>query len=363
MEKNWEEARNTELFILGSKDETAGNQSCSAIITEDQTLLLRIRLPNKLKKYGKYLTIPNVQFAYGHEAILASLNSCQQRKHAIKPNKKNFGQAICYRFKKDKKGWRVFVSTKLEKPKQITQENLGSIGIDINADHLAAIETDRFGNYLRKKTIPLHTYGKSKDQTLAIIGNACTSIIQWAKDTKKPIILEKLDFQKKKRALKEQSNKKYSRMLSSLAYNKIIEFIHSKAYRLGISTFEVNPAYTSIIGLVKFAKRYGLSRHHAAALCIARRYFRFSEKPPKSSAITVDDKQGQLTLPLPVRNRGKHVWSWWGALYRKYQTALAAHLRAKNRSLRSAPAELRDRKILKVTGEIPLRESLAKLLG
>jgi len=116
--------------------------------------------------------------------------------------------------------------------------------------------------------------------------------------------------------------------------------------------------------VAKFTKRYGLSKHHAAALCIARRHFRFSEHPPKSSVEISDGKQGLFTLPLPVRNRGKHVWSWWGALSRKYQTALAAHLRAKkHRSLRSAPADLRDKKIPKVVGEIPARESLATLLG
>ncbi len=153
-------------------------------------------------------------------------------------------------------------------------------------------------------------------------------------------------------------------MLSSLCYNKIIEFLHSGAYRHGIAIHTVNPAYTSIIGMVKFAKRYGLSKHHAAALCIARRHFRFSEQPPKSSEEIPDGKQDLFTLPLPVRNRGKHVWSWWGALSRKYQTVLAAHLRAKKlRSLRYASADLRDKKIPSVVGEIPARESLATLLG
>ena len=295
---------------------------------------------------------------------MASLASCLERQKTTGPNKKQLGQAISYRFKKDKKGWRLLASTTLEKPKQITQEGIGVIGVDINSNHLAAVEIDRFGNYLEKKTIPLNTYGKSKDQALSIIGDACKIIIQWAETTKKPIIIEKLDFQKKKTALKEQAFKKHARMLSSLAYNKIIEFLNSRAYRFGIAIHTVNPAYTSIIGVVKFAKRYGLSKHHAAALCVARRHFRFSEQPPKSSAEIPDGKQDLFTLPLPVRNRGKHVWSLWGKLNRKYQAALAAHLRAKSyRSLRSAPADLRDKKIPNVVGEIPARESLATLLG
>ncbi len=363
--KEWEETRNGSFFVLGSKDETAGNQSCAATICDDGSLTLRLRLPNKLvKKHGKYLTLSNVRFKYGHEVIRASLASCLERQKATDSHKKQLGQAISYRLKKDKKGWRVFATTTLEKPEQITQQGIGVIGIDINSDHLAAVATDRFGNYLKKKTIPLNTYGKSKEQTLARIGDACKTIIQWAEKTKKPIILEKLDFQKKKTTLKEQNSKKHARMLSSLAYNKIIESLHSRAYRFGIAIETVNPAYTSIIGLVKFAKKYGLSKHHAAAFCIARRPFRYSEQPPKSSVEIPDGKQSLFTLPPPVRNRGKHVWSWWGKLSRKYQTALAAHLRAKNsRSLKSALADLRDKKFPKVVGETPTRESLATLLG
>ena len=361
--KDWENARNSEFFVLGSKDETAGNQSCTATICEDGKITLRLRLPNALsQKHGKYLILPKIKFKYGHENILANLKTCLERK--ADPKKKHLGQAICYRFKKDQKGWRVFASITLEKPKQITKEGLGVIGIDINANHLAVVETDRFGNYLTKQTIALNTYGKSKNQALALIGDACNTIIQKAKNTKKPIIIEKLDFKKKKACLKAQNFKKHSRMLSSLCYNKIIEFLHSGAYRHGIAIHTVNPAYTSMIGMVKFAKRYGLSKHHAAALCIARRMFKFSEQPPKSSIKITDGKQGLFTLPLPVRNRGKHVWSWWGALNRNYQTVLAAHLRAKKyRSLRSANADLRDKKIPRVVGEIPARESLATLLG
>ena len=67
-------------------------------VQSDGTFCIRLRLPKPLKKYGKYLIIPNVTFAYGHQAILNALHHPE-------------GQAISYRFKKDEKGWRVFVST------------------------------------------------------------------------------------------------------------------------------------------------------------------------------------------------------------------------------------------------------------
>ena len=149
------------------------NQSCSATLQEDGSLLLRLRLPDSLNQ-GKYLEIPNITFAYGQETILAALQSCKDRVSLTKqkdPNYIHHGQALSYRFKRDKKGWRVFVSTEQKEPKWITSKDLGAIGVDINADHLAIVETDRFGNPIKHKSISLVTYGKKSDQTLAIIGD------------------------------------------------------------------------------------------------------------------------------------------------------------------------------------------------
>ena len=62
--------------MLGSRDETAGCQLCVAGIADDGTLTLRLRIPDCLaEQHGKYLTIEGVQFAYGHEQVLAALQS------------------------------------------------------------------------------------------------------------------------------------------------------------------------------------------------------------------------------------------------------------------------------------------------
>ncbi|MFZ2538928.1 MAG: hypothetical protein WAX04_08495, partial [Oscillospiraceae bacterium] len=218
----WQEKRNQSFFLMGSKDETAGNQSCTATIKED-SLNLRLRLPNALSQYGKYLEIDSVKFKYGHSVIVASLMNCQERNALLKardPQYKECGQAISYRFKKDEKGWILYVSTSLKEPQWVTNKRLGSIGIDINADHLAAVETDRYGNPIKSKIIPLNTYGKSSDQTKALIGDVASELVQWASSSQKPLILEKLDFQKKKGEIK--GTQKYARMLSSFAYSAII---------------------------------------------------------------------------------------------------------------------------------------------
>ncbi len=318
---NWQAKRSSEFFVLGSKDETAGNQTCTASL-KDGRICLRLRLPVALEAdHGKYLTIENVVFAYGHEALLASLNH---------PD----GQAISYRFKKDEKGWRVFASTALEKKDPISQEGRGAIGIDLNADHIAYVETDRFGNPIESKRLSWNSHGKSNNQLRAITGDLCKAIINKAKETKKPLIIEGLDFQKKKLSLKEKGCSKLSRKLSGFAYGLFNVSLKSRAYKHGITVHQVNPAFTSIIGRVNYAKRYGLSIHLAAALSIARRYQKFSEAPCSPEGKIPDGKGGHVAFVLPARNRTKHVWHFWGQVNKKVATVLTAHYRAiRNRSL------------------------------
>lgn len=351
----WKKARSSEFFVLGSKDETSGNQTCTAFRNNDDSLNLRLRLPDCLaEKYGKYVVIPSIRFQYGHKEILAALSECEKRREF---KNLNIGQAISYRFKQDEKGWRVFISVALPSMPLITNDQHGSIGVDINNDHLALVETDRFGNPIHKKTIPLSLYGKSSFQAKAIIGDSCKQVVLLAKETQKPIVVEKLDFQKKKASLRE-NHSSYARMLSSFAYSSILTHINSSAQKLGIEVKEVNPAYTSIIGRVKFSKRYGLSIHHAAALSIARRSLRFSEKLPFSLSSIPDGKGGYVALSLPVRNRDKHVWSLWKKVSKELTVVLVAHFRAmKNRSSSTCKTACEMQKTSEVAGEIPAYES------
>ena len=66
----------TSFFVLGSRDETAGCQLCVAAVNDDGTLTLRLRMPDGLaESHGKYLVVPNVRFASGHDVVLAALGS------------------------------------------------------------------------------------------------------------------------------------------------------------------------------------------------------------------------------------------------------------------------------------------------
>ena len=315
---DWQDARSDEFFVLGSRDETSGCQLCVATVADDGTLTLRLRMPDCLAaQHGKYLTIRGVRFAYGHEQVLAALDSNgdysrYRQEHGEKAARASkLGQAISYRFKRDRKGWRVFATTGMMDVPVVTDKRRGAVGVDLNADHLAVCETDASGNYVNAFSVPLVTYGKSAHQAEAIIGDAVASVVSYARDAGKPIVIEKLDFRQKKAVLEDES-RKYSRMLSSFSYGKIKSHFISRGYRRGVAVHQVNPAFSSVIGRVKFMERYGLSVHQAAALVLARRLLGCSERIPRRWVCPVGNGVC-VAFTVPARKRVKHVWTYWGA--------------------------------------------------
>ena len=113
------------------------------------------------------------------------------------------------------------------------------------------------------------------------------------------------------------------------AYNGMATSMRSRATRYGVEVSEVNPAYTSVIGRVKFSKRYGLSTHGSAALCIGRRLLGCSERLPRRLDSVADGKGGYVAMLLPERNRSMHVWSLWRLVQKRLPAAFATHVRAK----------------------------------
>ena len=331
-QQDWRDVRSNEFFVLGSRDETAGCQLCVASVNDDGTLTLRLRMPDGLAElHGKYLVVPNVRFASGHDVVLAALGSnteyaVYRRQHGEKAARATtLGQAISYRFKRDAKGWRVFATTELPEVETTTDRRRGAIGVDLNADHLAVAETDASGNYVNAWRVPLVTYGKSHHQAEALIGDAVAIVVGHARGAGKPLVIERLDFRQKKAVL-EGEWRKYSRMLSSFAYGKMKAYFLSRGYREGVEVHQVNPAYSSVVGRVKFMERYGLTVHQAAALVLARRSLGYSERIPRRWVCPVGNGV-YVAFTLPVRKSVKHVWTYWGAVSGQLRPALAAQHR------------------------------------
>ncbi len=353
-QREWRERRASQFFVLGSKDETSGCQGCVATVQHDGTITLRLRLPNALAAHGTHLVFSNLRFAYGHEAILAALG------RNVSPNPREH-EAISWRFVRDNKGWRVLATVLVPPRERVSLGGVGVVAVDLNADHLAVTELDRFGNPVTSFRVQCLTCRKSRHQRLASIGAAVQQVVTHARELRKPIVVEQLDFEAKKAEL-EQRGARYARMLSGFACAAFHALLRARAYDAGVELRSVNPAYTSVIGEYKFATRYGLSRHQAAAVCIGRRGMHLAERPNRRMG---DD----VAFPLPVRNRGKHVWSFW----RRVAQRAAAHT-ARGRpgqGARSSPVRAQAirqgtaRRAIcsSAAGGNPARESSAALFG
>ena len=326
---------------MGSRDEVGGNQLCFGTVQEDGTVSLRLRLPDcMVERHGKYLEFEGLHFNHGHHHVLAGLESCLEYRRYRSEHRgvkegdvpKGLGQPLSYRFKLDEKGWRVIVAVDRVKVPVVTHRRMGAVGVDLNEDHLAVTEVDFSGNWLHSFRVPLVTYGKSAAQASALTGDAVAEVVKYALSVGKPIAFERLDFSGKRSELEDESPRR-SRMLSSFGYGRFREFLVSRGQREGVEVVGVNPAFSSLMGRVKYMERYGLTVDQSAAMVLARRMLGYSEGAPSHGECPLDGG-GHVTFTAPVRKRVKHVWSLWGQLLGELRPALAAqHWRGRRERL------------------------------
>ena len=211
----------------------------------------------------------------------------------------------------------------------------------MNTDHLAVAETDHYGNLIGTHRIELPLVGKTADQAKALIGDAVVLIAGLARAAGKPVVIEQLNFQKKKAEL-ESVDPRQAKMISSFACSKVASSMKAACFRAGVEAIEINPAYTSVIGAGEHAQKRGISVHMGAAFAIARRGLGLSERPTKRKVSTPVRNGGHVTFDLPVRNRSKHVWSFWSNVRTRLKAAHQEHYRSG--AHKAAPPPLRPSK-------------------
>lgn len=312
---DWRAARAHQCYFLGSGDETGGNQSCTlsaSAVSGPSALMLRIRLPDALQApgEGKYLVFEGLAFPYDEPALRAALAR---------------GQALSWLIHRDRKGYRLMVSFARPAGKVSTlDKQYGCVGVDFNVDHLAVTETDRNGNLIGSKRIDLPFEGKSTRQRDALLSDALEMVVEMALAVQKPVVVEDLNFEKKKKQM-DQMSAAQSRMLSGLAYAKYQQLIASKCHRRGVQLLKVNPAYTSVVGRLKYARPKGLSVHQAAAGAIARRGQGFTEKLPGTGATALHVHGVTTIFPAPARKSGVSRGVAWQSIGTDLRVFLRGH--------------------------------------
>lgn len=287
--KAWTAKRSSQFFVLGSKDETSGCQGCVLTHVEGDRFLVRLRLNGAVRRVISF----EAKFAHGADHLAQAL-----RLH----------QAISYRFMRDAKGWRIFATTKaIEMPVQ-SRLSLGCVGVDLNVGFVAVSQTDRFGNVVDRLNVPLSLAQTSAHQATTAIAQCVKDIVAYAVRAGKPLSIERLDFAKKKAQLSYASPGR-QRMLSSFAYRAFEQSLSARSHDAGVELLHVNPANSSKIGRQKYARRYGLSVHLAAAFVLARRGQRFRDRYVSSSrshsAATCIDGCGHVSMGVHGTGRSR----------------------------------------------------------
>lgn len=353
--KEWSRRRSGEIFIPGDVRSADGNFFVRIEPQEDGRWMLVLRLPQALAHLADRtirtggrdvheVLIGPVRFKHGATDFAAAISA-----HVDGSATTDAAGPITWRIQPHVKGgWLVSCTLRQQTPDiTVPDYRNGVLGVDFNAGFLAVTLNDSDGNPRRHWRIPLVTHSRSSDQNKDACRKAALRVSAIAKAHLVPVVAEMLDFSKKKAAVTTEQGVRYARMLNGLAYAAFGVALESACARQGVMLRRENPAYTSIIGFAKFANRYGISVHSAAACAIARRGQRFSERVPDQVGIMlVAGVQG--TLPRPevrhsraepgiVEKAGKghrllssrrHVWASWSGVSRGRNAALTACLQS-----------------------------------
>lgn len=169
-------------------------------------------------------------------------------------------------------------------PELETLQSSGVVGVDLNADHLAACRLDASGNLVgHPVTIPLDLEGLPTGTRDGRLRAAITALLDFARDTgASSIAIEDLNFRDARSTGRENMGrgvrgKRFRRTVHGIPTGKFRDRLVSMAANRGLHVIAVDPAYTSRWGgqhwqkPLQAASGGTMTRHHAASVAIGRR--------------------------------------------------------------------------------------------
>ena len=276
---DWEFQRSNQSFWLGDSTEKGRNRN-ARLSLDDRTL--RLTVPEHFRgEFGSFVTVKDISFHDKAEMALGiALSDDPAKKSPISYRILERQKVVHNKDGTPKKVKQFYLqaSVKEDIPEVTSRKEVGSIGVDLNSDHLAIGEIDRYGNPIQGFHPPIEMEDKPSQQITAQFGNYIRDIVLYAKSKNKPIAVEQLDFQKKKAALRETCGRKMARLLSSFAYQKFMQMIESRCQREGVKLVKVNPAFSSVLGAYNyFGLAHLYSSHQMAGFILARRGLGFKD--------------------------------------------------------------------------------------
>ncbi|MFD5236000.1 IS200/IS605 family accessory protein TnpB-related protein [Streptomyces tendae] len=191
-------------------------------------------------------------------------------------------RAVAYRIHHDTMRGRWYVTASWQKPVTRTVPMAaaleeGVIGVDMNADHLAAWHLDTHGNPVGDPRCFSYDLTGPAEHRDAQVRHALTRLLHWATACGvKAIAVEDLDFTAEKTREKHGARRRFRQLISGMPTARLRARLTSMADATGITIIAVDPAYTSRWGAQHWQKPLTTStrrttRHDAASIAIGRR--------------------------------------------------------------------------------------------
>lgn len=263
--KKFVEKRDGEIYFLGRAGDGACNNNFQVeYSSKTNQFYFKIR---------KEIDLENDKFVYG-KFYFNNKSYTNLLKNLLRTKE----SALTYRIKiKDNRVFlQIMYNLKHNKDLCVTRNSYGVFGVDFNKGFVSVSETDKCGNLINTFNIN-YRYSKGK-QTTNDFQYIATKLKDYCLNTGKDLVIEKLNFKKKKDGLISKKGKKYNEMLSSLAYSKFDSIITSKCIKNRIFLHKVNPAWTSWIAKQKYCPKMKLNIHSGASYVIARRGMSLTDK-------------------------------------------------------------------------------------
>ncbi|MFZ8787812.1 IS200/IS605 family accessory protein TnpB-related protein [Thermocrinis sp.] len=279
LKKQWRELRQGTLVSIGSKSDK-GNRLTRFEDLNGQ-LHLRITTGNREFIYARVLREPSNSKDKWLTFMAMLLESWQTQRY------------FAYTVELKLKDGEVYgsVSFEIPTPKVKYTKEKGVIAIDTNASpiHLAIAEVSRTGELVSYQTISLHHLlglsKNTKDHQEWILAH---KIVDLAIEKGKAIATENL--KELKRGMRGDGKAELRKRLHHWNAKKFLQKLKRVAMLKEVEVVEVNPAYTSVIGMLKYAPQLSIDKDIAGAYVIGRRALGFKEDTPENYEKLLRDK-------------------------------------------------------------------------
>ncbi|MFP3158943.1 MAG: IS200/IS605 family accessory protein TnpB-related protein [Hydrogenobaculum sp.] len=292
LKTKWKESRQGNLYSRGDKTKQ-GNLNLRLQWINDK-LYLRINIGDRQYIYAKVIRSVKREKDKWIDFMFMLLKA--------KESNSWFPYTVRLKLKSGKVHTFISIEEKLP-PIKITKNN-GIIGIDVNAYpfHLALAFAGKDGNLEKYQSISLNELlDVSSEKRQYLEWQIAHLIIEIAKKENKAIAIENLE--KLTKGKRGNGFAKLRSRLQKWSYKRLLNKIEILARRGGIELIKVNPAYTSVIGKLKYVPQYNIDKDIAAAFVIARRGLGYKEKLPKNYKGLLNDKDFLLFSEASIDGR------------------------------------------------------------